>query len=219
MARVPEGEPHRSGTERPLTDAMPDAPKSGGSRVTFARGLTILWAAVVVGVAIAWLADPARFSQAAVAAAVLAWGPWAMLAYSLVAVVRGALLIPSTPVILAGGLIFPDALTFVFLISMAGIVASAALLYRFPGFAGYDSRLAARYPEQLARLQEHLRKPRAQWFVAAWAFFPAVPTDLICYAAGLVRMPFRRMMTGIVIGEVPLVAFYAFLGGQVTAFW
>lgn len=187
--------------------------------MTFAKALTYLWVAVVVAIAAAFVMEPSRFSQAAIAATVLSLGPWALATYSLVAILRGALLIPSTPVILAGGVLFPGALPFVFLISMAGIVTSAALLYRFPGFAGYDTRLAAKYPEQLERLQAHLRKPRAQWFVAAWAFFPAVPTDLICYAAGLVRMPFRRMMTGIVIGEVPLVAFYAFLGGQATALW
>jgi uncharacterized membrane protein YdjX (TVP38/TMEM64 family) len=187
--------------------------------VTFARVLTVLWVIVVVAVGALFLLDPARFSQASIASAVLAWGPWAMAAYAVVTIARGALLIPSTPVILAGGLVFPDALPFVFVISMVGIVASATLLYRFPGFAGYDSRLAAKYPEQLGRLQEQLRKPRAMWFVAAWSFFPAVPTDLICYAAGLVRMPYRRMITGLVIGEVPLVAFYAFLGGKATALW
>jgi uncharacterized membrane protein YdjX (TVP38/TMEM64 family) len=60
----------------------------------------------------------------------------------------------------------------------------------------------------------HLTKPRSQWFVALWAFFPAVPTDLICYAAGLVGMPFRRMMTGLMIGELPLVTLYVLLGQQ-----
>jgi uncharacterized membrane protein YdjX (TVP38/TMEM64 family) len=187
--------------------------------MTPAKAVSYLWLAVLLGVAVLWVADPSRFSQESIAAGIAAWGPWATIGFSLVAIVRGALLIPSTPVILAGGVIFPEALFFVFMVSMLGIVASATMLYRFPGFAGYDTRLAARYPEQLARLQEQLRKPRAQWFVAAWAFFPAVPTDLICYAAGLVRMPFRRMMTGIVIGEVPLVAFYAFLGGRAIALW
>lgn len=176
------------------------------------RLLTYAWVVLLLAIAVAWIMEPSRFSEAAIAATIATAGPWAIAVFSLVAIVRGALLIPSTPVILAGGVLFPQALLFVFAVSMIGIVTSAALLYRFPGFAGYDERLAARYPERLARLQVHLQKPRAQWFVAAWAFFPAVPTDLICYAAGLVRMPFRRMMTGLIIGEVPLVAGYLFLG-------
>ncbi len=187
--------------------------------MTFAKSLTYLWMALLVCLALFWLADPSRFSQVAFEVAISSWGPWALGAFSFVAIVRGALLIPSTPVILAGGVLFPDRLLFIFLVSMAGIITSAALLYRFPGFAGYDSLLQARYPEKLEALQVHLRKPRAQWFVAAWAFFPATPTDLICYAAGLVRMPFSRMMFGIVVGEVPLVTAYVFLGKHAGALW
>jgi len=187
--------------------------------LNLAKSLTYLWLALLVGLAALWVSDSSRFSQPAIEAAISSWGPWALGVFSFLAIVRGALLVPSTPVILAGGVLFPDRLLFVFLVSMTGIITSAVLLYRFPGFAGYDSRLQQRYPEKLEALQVHLRKPRAQWFVAAWAFFPAVPTDLICYAAGLVRMPFRRMIAGIIIGEVPLVAAYVFLGKQAGALW
>lgn len=97
---------------------------------------------------------------------------------------------------------------------MVGIVASATLLYPFPGFAGYDSMLAERSPTELARLQVHLRKPRAQWMVAPWAFLPVVPPDLICCAAGLVRMPSARMILGVVIGEIPPVTLYVLAGRE-----
>jgi uncharacterized membrane protein YdjX (TVP38/TMEM64 family) len=187
--------------------------------MTLPKALTYLWIVLILAMAVAWVIEPSAFSQATITATVASAGPWAMVVFSVIAIVRGALLIPSTPVIFAGGVLFPGALPFVFAITMAGIVTSAALLYRFPGFAGYDERLAARYPEQLERLQVQLRKPRAMWFVAGWALFPAVPTDLICYAAGLVRMPFRRMMTGIIIGEVPLVAAYVFAGGWIATHW
>lgn len=150
--------------------------------------------------------------------ALLGLGAWAFAGFALASFVRGALLIPSTPFVLAGGALFPNALTEVLLVSMAGIVGSATLLYRFPGFAGYDTLLAAKYPAQLERLRVQLVKPRAIWFVALWAFFPGVPTDLICYAAGLVRMPYRRMILGLIIGELPLVTAYIFLGTKLVRF-
>jgi uncharacterized membrane protein YdjX (TVP38/TMEM64 family) len=184
--------------------------------MTPAKALTFLWVAVVIALLASIAAEPSRFTGAAIAATIASAGPWAIALFSIVAMVRGALLIPSTPVIVAGGLLFPGALPFVFVVSMAGIVTSAALLYRFPGFAGYDERLAARYPAKLAKLRERLQSPWAMWFVAGWAFFPVVPTDLICYAAGLVRMPFRRMMAGIILGEVPLVAAYVFAGSWIA---
>jgi uncharacterized membrane protein YdjX (TVP38/TMEM64 family) len=179
----------------------------------------MLWIGGLGAVAVAGLFFPDLFDADALSQRLERLGGWAWGAFVVISLVRGLVLIPSTPVILAGAALFPGEYLAVFLISMLGICCSAALLYRFPGFAGYDSRLAARYPEQLARLQDQLGKPRAQWFVALWAFFPAVPTDLICYAAGLVRMPFHRLMLGIVIGEVPLVAAYVLLGTRAAVLW
>ena len=182
----------------------------------YRRFLTYVWAALVVGVSVLWLLHPEMLSEEAFAHLLRRLGQWALPGFVVIALVRGALLVPSTPVVLAGGALFPQSFLAILAISMAGIVLSATLLYRFPGFAGYDSLLAARYPERLSRLQVHLAKPEAMWLVAAWAFFPVVPTDLICYAAGLVRMPYRRMILGIIIGELPLVTAYILLGTKLA---
>lgn len=186
--------------------------RSAPGKRDLGRLLTWIWLGLVIAVLTLWITEPTRFSEAAIARVISDWGAWAFAGFALISVVRGALLIPSTPVVLAGGALFPRAPLFVFLVSMAGIVFSATLLYRFPGFAGYDARLVVKYPAQLERLRVHLVKPRAMWFVALWSFFPAVPTDLICYVAGLVRMPYQRMLLGLIIGEVPLVLAYVFLG-------
>lgn len=184
----------------------------------FRRFLTWLWVAVVVAIFLAFVRDPGLFDPDRLTSALADHQAWIFPAWLTFALVRGALLVPSTWAVLGGAALFPDALWTVFALSMTGILLSAALLYRFPGYAGYDVRLAQRYPAQLARLQGELVKPRAVWLVAGWAVFPLVPTDLICYAAGLVRMPFRRMMLGIIIGEVPLVTAYLFLGSQLAGF-
>lgn len=186
--------------------------------MNYRRLLTYLWVAVVGGVLVLWLMNPSALSKESFESLLTRMGPWAFAGFVLISLVRGALLIPSTPVVLAGGAFFPNAIPLVLLVSMAGIVASATLLYRFPGFAGYDSMLAEKYPEQLGRLRRNLVKPGAVWLVAAWSFFPAVPTDLICYAAGLVGMPYRRMILGLVIGELPLVTAYVLLGTKVAEF-
>lgn len=186
------------------------------SAVSFAKGLTYLWIALVVGILALWIAEPSVFSDTTVENTLRNWGPWAFAGFVLVSLVRGLILIPSTPVVIAGGALFPDAVALVLVVSMIGIIATAALLFHFPAFAGYDTKLAATYPGQLARLHVHLTRPLAMWFVALWAFLPVVPTDLVAYAAGLVRMPFRRMMLGIVVGELPLVTVYVLLGKRVA---
>lgn len=184
----------------------------------FRRFLTWAWVAVVIAIFLAWLRDPTLFSPARLTDALADHQEWIFPAWMTFALVRGALLVPSTWAVVGGAALFPTSLPLVFVLSMTGILLSAALLYRFPGYAGYDAVLARKYPRQLERLQVELAKPRAIWFVAGWAFFPAVPTDLICYAAGLVHMPFRRMLLGIIIGEVPLVLAYLFLGSRLAGF-
>jgi uncharacterized membrane protein YdjX (TVP38/TMEM64 family) len=186
--------------------------------VRFRRFLTWCWVALIVSVCVLYVARRDLFTAEHFQTVLTQWGPWAFPGYVLVSMIRGAILIPSTPVVLAGGAFFPQALLAVLVVSMLGILASATLLYRFPGFAGYDTMLAERYPEKLEQVRGRLAGPGAMWFVAAWAFFPVVPTDLICYAAGLVRMPYRRMIAGIIIGELPLVTGYILVGAKLSEF-
>lgn len=183
-----------------------------------ARVLTYLWGILVAGVLLLWVTRPELFSDAAISQALAGLGAWSFVGYVAASLARGVALVPSTPLVLAGGLLFPDALLMVLIVSMLGIVVSATLLYRFPGYGGYDTWLESKHPQWIARLRVHLVKPRAQWFVALWAVTPVVPTDPVCYAAGLVRMPFRRMIVGIVIGELPLVTAYILLGSRLAGF-
>jgi uncharacterized membrane protein YdjX (TVP38/TMEM64 family) len=182
-----------------------------------AKRLTLIWTALVMGALALWIARPDLFTGESLAGFIARMGAWSFAGYVVVSLFRGVLLLPSTPVVFAGGILFPGLLWMVLLVSMVGIVFSATLLYRFPGYGGYDQWLETRHPERLAQLRVHLIKPRAQLLVALWAFFPVVPTDLICYAAGLVRMPFQRMIIAIVIGELPLVTAYLLLGTRVAA--
>ena len=44
---------------------------------------------------------------------------------------------------------------------------------------------------------------------------PSMPTDVICYAAGLVQMSYRRMIFAMVLGEIPLVVGYLILSQRI----
>jgi uncharacterized membrane protein YdjX (TVP38/TMEM64 family) len=186
--------------------------------VRYRRLLTYAWIAVVLSFCGWYFARPEHFTPESFQRLLTGWGAWAFPGFVLVSIVRGLVLVPSTPIVIAGGLFFPEALPAVLIVSMVGIIVSASLLYRFPGFAGYDRVLAEKYPAKLQHLREKLGRPGAIWFVAAWAFFPVVPTDLICYAAGLVRMPYNRMIAGIILGELPLVSLYVLAGAKLSGF-
>ena len=175
------------------------------------RIVTYLWLLAILAMGVQWLRDPATFSQEAMAEFMQQWGAWAFGGFVAVTLVRGFFFIPSTPVILAGGMLFPGSPTAVFLVSIMGIVLSASVIYSMPGLGRYDELLEQKYPEKIVKVRGHLVKPYAFWVVVAWSFFPLVPTDVICYVAGLVQMSYRRMMLALLLGEVPLVLSYILL--------
>jgi len=142
-------------------------------------------------------------------------GSMALLVYILISLTRSILLIPCTPFVLAGAISFPQWPLLVFFISMAGVVVGALLVYSFPSFGKYDEYLEEKYPEKIAVLKEKMHSKYSFSFVVAWSFFPLVPTDAICYVAGMTKMKFRKMITALCLGEIPLVAAYVFLGAEI----
>ncbi len=126
--------------------------------------------------------------------------------------IRGFFLIPGTPFVFAGILLFPDNPVLVLSIAMASIVFSATLLYYFSDWLGYGDYLLEKHKDKVGIWLERLKSPKATWIVIAWAFFPPVPTELICYLAAIVKMPYRNMIAGIFIGELVLFSIYIYFG-------
>ena len=125
--------------------------------------------------------------------------------YVLVSLLKGFLLVPTIPFAVVGALLFPEDAWFVFGVSISGMLVSATFLYFFADNIGLGAYLEQKYPKKLATCTHYLNKPYAVLLVIAWAFFPAVPTDLVCYIARLVGMNFWLMLAGILIGEGGLI--------------
>jgi uncharacterized membrane protein YdjX (TVP38/TMEM64 family) len=140
------------------------------------------------------------------------YGAAAVYVYIIVSMVRGFFLLPSTPLVLAGAAMYPDQPLMVISISMGGILFSATLLYFFSEKLGFANFIEYKYPQAVKSAKELLSGNKALLFVAGWSFFPLVPTDVVCYAAGVIKMPFTKMITGLFIGELLLVSLYVYLG-------
>jgi len=179
------------------------------------RVFTAIWLLFVAAAVIYGIRNPDLFTQDSMVRLMERWGALAFGGFILISLVRGFFLVPSTPIILAGSMLFPTSLVAVFFVSMAGIVVAASALYHMPALGGYDALLERKHPEKIARLKTHLVKPSAFWVVVGWSAFPFVPTDVICYAAGLVQMSYRRMIFAVILGEVPLVVGYLVLSQRV----
>ena len=165
------------------------------------------WLVLTVGLSVLYFARPDLIAPANVVGALRQSGPWVMAGYVVVSLLRPVTLIPSTVLIVVGTLLFPDRYWTVFAVSLAGIVASAALIYYFFDYLGLAELFERRHAARVRWLEDQVRR-RGFWIVAGWSVFPFVPTDAICYAAGSLRMPIAKFLLGVTVGEIPVVAFY-----------
>jgi uncharacterized membrane protein YdjX (TVP38/TMEM64 family) len=135
-----------------------------------------------------------------------------LLAYGIYVVLgaaRGFALIPVTNLVVIAIPIFPPAP--LFLLTLIGIVISSATIYAFAGSLRLADYFERKHAEKTERVRAALRRnPTA--IVTAWSFLPFVPTDLICYVCGVMKVSFGRFLLGVLIGEGAICAIYIFAG-------
>lgn len=138
--------------------------------------------------------------------------------YILISCLRAFLFLPSTIFVFMGMALYPDDPYFVLIISLIGILIGSTLVY----FSA--ARLA---PESLFKGKnvsrvETLRLKLDQYgfpIVLLWSFFPIVPTDLICFIAGMMRMHFLKFISALFLGELILVSLYIWTGVALYEFF
>jgi uncharacterized membrane protein YdjX (TVP38/TMEM64 family) len=171
-----------------------------------------LWLITVALVLAAIALNPDLLNRDTIAGFLDGLGSSALVVYIGISLARALLMMPSTPFILAGAVAFPELTVLIFFISYIGIVTGTLLIYWVPAFGSYDEYLEARYPKQIGQIKEKMQGPYAFWIVVGWSFFPLVPTDLISYVAGIAKMPYKKLVAAVIIGELPIVTFYIFAG-------
>jgi uncharacterized membrane protein YdjX (TVP38/TMEM64 family) len=170
----------------------------------------VVWALFVAAFAFLYYRYSALWgtglTQLAASSAWLAYG-----VYLLLGAVRGFAFIPVTNlVVLAIPLIPPVPLL---LLTLAGIAISSASIYLFAGSLKLGEYFERRHAHHMERLQGALRR-NPTTIVTAWSFLPVVPTDLICYVCGVMKISFRRVLLGVLVGEGAICAIYVFAGAS-----
>ena len=186
--------------------------------VVFKRVIYILWVGAIIGFALFFLLNPKYLLAENLKGVIEGAGTGLLTAFVIISFLRGFFMVPSSPFVLAGGLLFPSQPVLVVIISIAGILFSATLVYYYSDSIGINKFIKDRYPDKIEPVMEKMQKSWSIWLVIGWSMFPLVPTDLICYAAGLVKMPFHRMLIGLTIGEIPLVCAYVYFGKSIMDF-
>lgn len=178
------------------------------------RALIAVWISIIVVCVGSYLANPSSFSAENIAQFIERFGAWVWGVYLAFSIVRGFTLLPSTPLVIAGTLIFPDQPFWVLAVSMTGILLSSTMIYYFSELLGFDEYFEKKSSETVHKIKAKLEHPLGFLFVAGWAFFPFVPTDLVCYLAGTTRMNFIKFIAAIFVGELTLCYCYVYLGGS-----
>ena len=173
-----------------------------------------LWVLLVVTLTVLYAVNPELLRPERLGDALRQSGQSVLLGYVVLSVVRAFTLIPSTVLIVVGALLFPDRPWFVMISALGGIVASAVLIYFFFEFLGLGEVFERRHARRVRWLERQMNQ-KGFWLVVCWSAFPFVPTDVICYVAGTLRMHLGKFVAGVALGEVPIVAFYVWAGGMV----
>jgi uncharacterized membrane protein YdjX (TVP38/TMEM64 family) len=141
------------------------------------------------------------------------WGAAGLYAaYIALGAVRGFTLLPSTTLVLAAlPFMRPGPLL---ACTLVGIMLSSASIYYFSAALRIDERVAKKHPEKIARLTALVNRYEMP-IIIGWSFFPLVPTDLICYVCGILRVRFWKFLLGVTLGEGAICAIYIYGGDQI----
>lgn len=155
--------------------------------------------------------DPEEIAARVRAAGV--FGPIALLTLLVVQCVVAPL--PSEPLMVAAGFVYGA--TGGFITAWLGVVCGASLCFALARWLGRP--FAARFvsPQKLALLDDYAgERARTATFVAVLSLRLVAFTtfDVVSYACGLIRFPFRSFLLATAVGGVPKVFAFTYLGAN-----
>lgn len=174
-------------------------------------GLFVLWVTVAAGALYLYF-----FKREAVQAELrdaLSASFWiASLSYLLIGALRAFTLVPATfPLLIAMPFFDPWVLLG---LTIPCIAISSSICYWFAEALHLDEVVEKQYPKQIAQLKRLLQSYQLP-IIVGWSFMLFLPTDVLCYVCGSLKINYKKFLIGVVIGEGTVYAIYIFLGDWV----
>ena len=196
-------------TEESIAGVGPTVGMAGKGRLR--RALPWLWLAVVFAALYFYFFRRAVVEDQLRTVFSLSAGVVAVL-YVVLNAVRPFTLIPPTFLLFA-------AMPFVrplplFLLTLVGIAVSSSVFYWFSETLNLAERFERRHQKQVEQIRSLLRRHELP-IIIGWSFFLIMPTDLLCYVCGTLRINFPKFLIGVLIGEGSVFAIYIFFGNYV----
>lgn len=167
------------------------------------------WIFIITICVIAYVVDSSLFSNETIATFIGEFSGYAWTVYFLIHLLRGFVLLPSTPLIFAGVVLFPNHLIWVLAVSILGIIGSSLLIYYFSDKLGFSSFFDSE-SRKLKVVKGKLSGKNGFIYILLWSFIPIVPTDVVCYVSGALRIKLPVFITSLFLGELVLCSIYIF---------
>ncbi len=166
--------------------------------------LRVIWISVILACVLGLIFKPEAFTPEAMASFLQRYEKNIFGIYLLLSIVRGLTMIPTTPLVIAGTLALPEHPHWVLAISMIGILATSAMIYRFSDYLGFAEYFEKKNPKAIERIKKQLEKPTGVIFIFFWSIAPIVPTDVISYVAGSIGINFTKFIIPLFLGHLVL---------------
>ena len=138
----------------------------------------------------------------------------AAVTYLFIGSLRAFTLVPATfPLLVAIPFFDPRVLLGLTLVCIA---ISSSICYWFAEVIHLDEMFERKYPVQIRRLKETLQRYQLP-IIIGWSFFLFLPTDLLCYVCGTLKINFKKFLIGVLVGEGTVYAIYIFLGAWILS--
>ncbi len=136
----------------------------------------------------------------------------AAITYLAIGSLRAFTLVPATfPLLIAMPFFDPWVLV---ALTLPCIAISSSICYFFAEAIHMDEVFERKYPKQIRKLKDALQTYQLP-IIIGWSFFLLLPTDLICYVCGSLKINFKKFLFGVVVGEGTVYTIYIFLGDWV----
>ena len=131
--------------------------------------------------------------------------------YILLGSLRAFTLVPATFLVVIAMPFFPAWLLFLITLPIIGI--SSGIIYGFAEILHMDEDFERKYPKQIRKLKDLLQRHQLP-IIIGWSFFLFIPTDLLCYVCGTLRINFTKFIMGVLIGEGAVYGIYIYFGDR-----
>ncbi len=141
---------------------------------------------------------------------------WAYAFYLLLGCLRGFTFMPLT-VLVGFGMLFMKPVP-LFILSMLGTLVSSAAIYHFASVFKVYERFERSHKKHVDALERGMKQYELP-IIVGWSFCPILPTDVVCYVSGIMRLSLAKLLIGMVIGEGICCALYIFSGIELLHFF